>query len=150
LDLRDYTEDLSTRFFTCVVTAAAGDQAHVSLTLRYVTIAVQIKFIFKKLTQSQKNWRVIMTSEPRVWEMYGHKTDREVWVAVGSEFFVRIHGYRPPPEPVTVTEDPEGEYMGWIDFEDEEPREPSMIQHHKIFDNPISLQLQGRGGARTR
>lgn len=76
----------------------------------------------------------VQEPEPRVWHMHGHAADNGVWVAVGAEWWVRIHGYGPPPVPVTLTEDTAGDYMGWIDFKDEEPREPAMIQHREIFD----------------
>ena len=74
-----------------------------------------------------------MTSEPHVWEMYGYHNDRGVWVAVGSERYVRDHGYSTPPIPVTVARDPEGDYMGWIAYRDKEPRAPILIQRCSIF-----------------
>ena len=73
-----------------------------------------------------------MTDTPRVWEMYGHAASNGVWVAVGEQRWVQLHGYGPPPVPVTVTEDPEGDYMGWIAANDK-AEEPVMIQHHRIF-----------------
>ena len=60
-----------------------------------------------------------MTSEPRQWSMFGMR-HRNVWVAVGAEPFVRMHGCA-SPEPVTVTEDSEGEYAGWIPTGDSDP-----------------------------
>lgn len=57
-------------------------------------------------------------------------TDRDVWVAIGSDWFVREHGCK-QPIPVTLTEDAEGDYMGWIGSDEQEP---CMILHHKIFD----------------
>lgn len=76
----------------------------------------------------------VQAPEPRVWQMHGHAADNGTWVAVGAEWWVRIHGYGPPPVPVTVTEDDDGDYMGWIDFKGDEPREPALIQHHRIFE----------------
>jgi hypothetical protein len=92
-----------------------------------------------------------MTNTARVWQMHGHAADNGVWVAVGEEWWVRIHGYGPPPVPVTVAEDPEGDYMGWI-ATGEDPPEPGLIQHHRIFNIqfPDGYQAEvthGRGEA---
>lgn len=77
-----------------------------------------------------------MTSEPRTWKMFGHAADNGVWVTVGEERYVRLHGYREAPTPVVVTEDPDGDYMGWLDSQPsagQDHTDPHMIQHHRIF-----------------
>ncbi len=48
------------------------------------------------------------------WNMFalqGGRAGETVWLAVGSERYVTLHGV-PKPTPVTVTEDPEGVYLG--------------------------------------
>lgn len=73
----------------------------------------------------------------RTWEMFGHQVDNGVWVVVGDERFVRLHGYEEAPVPVLVVEDPAGEYMGWLDSDPAKGRDhtdPHFIQHHRIFD----------------
>lgn len=69
-------------------------------------------------------------SDARTWQMLGHRTGRGDWVAIGDDWFVRAHGCE-APIPVTLTEDPAGDYMGWIKSGKDEP---IMIQHHQIFD----------------
>lgn len=71
----------------------------------------------------------------RTWSMFGHAS-HGTWVTVGDERFLRLHGYEEAPVPVTVTEDPDGDYMGWIEFDDagKPVEDPHFIQHHRIFD----------------
>jgi hypothetical protein len=69
-----------------------------------------------------------MTDEVREWRMYGARNGRGTWWAVGDHQYVRIHGV--DPVPVSVTEDGEGDYLGWIQTGESEP---CMIQHRQIF-----------------
>lgn len=70
-----------------------------------------------------------MTGEVREWRMYGARNDRGTWWAVGFEPYVRMHGVEPVS--VLMTEDGEGDYLGWIQAGESDPY---MIQHRQIFD----------------
>ncbi len=67
------------------------------------------------------------------WQMFAQRSKREGqerWLTVGSAQYVRMHGYLSPTS-VTVTEDPEGTYLGWLK---QGESEPVMIQHKRIFE----------------
>lgn len=74
--------------------------------------------------------RAVSAVSERAWNLFGHQADNGTWVAVGSEFFVKNHGYETSPVPVTVTENPDGDYLGWLDAAS---TTPALIQHHRIF-----------------
>lgn len=93
-------------------------------------------------------------TEPRTWEMFGHAADNGVWVTVGTHNFVRLHGYPQPPKPVTVIEDPDGDYMGWLDSRPDtgvNHTDPQFIQHHRIFNVqfPYGYQAEEKAGKGT-
>lgn len=65
------------------------------------------------------------------WDMYGDRSDQTGdWLTVGRRWYVRAHGCA-EPIPVHLTEDPTGDYLGWIDVED---TDPTMIHRKEIFD----------------
>lgn len=64
------------------------------------------------------------------WRMHGWPNGHGGWSALGDERYVRLHGCKDPVA-VTVTEDPEADYLGWIGTED---TAPNMIQHKRIFE----------------
>jgi hypothetical protein len=58
------------------------------------------------------------------------------WTGLGSEWYARQYASGCPAVPVVVTEDPEGDYLGWIEETEDSPRstgEPEMIQRKEIF-----------------
>jgi hypothetical protein len=70
------------------------------------------------------------------WEMFGYPKGDGDWLVVDSYRVVKAHGY-PEPVPVVVTEDPDGNYLGWIEAEDEKAdiaTVPIMITYAKIFE----------------
>jgi hypothetical protein len=85
------------------------------------------------------------------WEMLAMPNGRGDWSALGDAFYVRLHGCK-NPTPVVVIEDPEGDYFGWIDAEDELEGDdtPSMIQRKEIFNVQFAYgyeeeEKRGRG-----
>lgn len=75
---------------------------------------------------------------PRTWEMYAHRMKRNDPVKgeetfhmnFGDERWVKFHGLPYPIVRVTLTEDSEGEYLGWLPAEKDVPR---MLQPAKLF-----------------
>jgi hypothetical protein len=67
--------------------------------------------------------------------MFGDPAKNGAWYALGDEWYIRAHDCD-FPVPVTVTEDPEGDHLGWIDAEDERAGDytPEMIRHRRIFE----------------
>lgn len=66
------------------------------------------------------------------WRM--HAADHgDYWTGVGSEWYARAHGGTATP--VLVTEDPDGDYLGWVDAKDEAEGDdrPGLICIKEIF-----------------
>lgn len=88
------------------------------------------------------------------WRMHGIPRGDGEWIMVGDPRTLRIHGCANPPE-VEVIEDPEGDYLGWLDERPGHPRntgEPEMILHKKLFNIQFAYGYQaeeeaGRGRA---
>lgn len=80
-----------------------------------------------------------------MWRMWAGLDDG-LWWHPGEEWYVREYGHE--PRQVTVTEDPDGQYWGWLDAADDAP---SMIWPKKVlFDccfpyGPDAEQERGRG-----
>jgi hypothetical protein len=58
-----------------------------------------------------------LAHEPRTWSAFTQVVEsrgRTRYRPIGPEHFVIGHGFREPVTPVTLVEDPHGEYMGWI------------------------------------
>lgn len=68
----------------------------------------------------------------RTWRMFAGLQDRVVedreFLHFGDEWYVRAYGDEPAR--VELTEDPDGRYWGWIDFDDGRDSTPTMIQPH--------------------
>lgn len=71
----------------------------------------------------------------RSWEKYAARLGDGEWTGVGSEWYARQYSRGGGAVPVTVIEDPEGDYLGWIDAEDRGAGidTPTMIQRKEIF-----------------
>lgn len=70
-----------------------------------------------------------------IWNMYAYLRDGKVSaIAIGPERYVRLHGLTWPIVQVTVREDPEGSYLGWVDGFPGGTTEPRMIQREALFD----------------
>lgn len=88
------------------------------------------------------------------WEMFGYPKGDGEWIMVGDPRTLRMHGCA-EPVPVEVIEDPEGNYLGWLDAREGHPRNtgiPEMIMHKKIFNIQFAYGYQpeeqaGRGRA---
>lgn len=83
------------------------------------------------------------------WEMFAMPNGHGDWSALGNERYVRLHGCA-NPTPVTVTQDLEGNYLGWIDAEGELKGDdvPVMIQRKEIFNIqfPYGYQAEEKAG----
>jgi hypothetical protein len=62
--------------------------------------------------------------------MFGWPNGHGGWSALGERRYVELHGCK-DPTPVTVTTDPEGDYLGWIG---KGKGTPIMILHKQIFE----------------
>lgn len=62
------------------------------------------------------------------WSMFG-RLDGDTWTVVGDKRYLHYHGCD-DPTPIVVQEDPDGEYLGWIDTGE---TELTMIQRKQIF-----------------
>lgn len=69
---------------------------------------------------------------PREWTMYAQRqteiVDGREFMEFGDEQWVRMC-YGGDVVRVVLTEDPDGPYWGWIDYDD--PDEPTMVQPHE-------------------
>lgn len=89
------------------------------------------------------------------WEMFAAPLGNGDWTGLGSEWYAKQYAGGGPAVPVVVTEDPEGDYLGWIEKTEGSPRntgEPEMIQRKEIFSiqfpyGPDSEEAAGRGHA---
>lgn len=93
---------------------------------------------------------------PPAWEMYAYQRERNgnngpetFYMCFGTQRWVEFHGLEYPLVAVTLTEDPEGQYLGWIPKDKDEP---TMIQPKKLFNMqfPYGVQAEitaGRGKA---
>lgn len=70
------------------------------------------------------------------WEMFAAPLGNGDWTGLGSEWYARQYATDRKPVPVLIVEDPEGDYLGWIEQTEDSPRntgEPEMIQRKEIF-----------------
>jgi hypothetical protein len=88
------------------------------------------------------------------WEMFAAPLGDGDWTGVGNRWYARAHAEDGMPTPVLVTEDPEGDYLGWLETPEDEPwdEEPSMITRREIFSiqfpyGPEPEEAAGRGHA---
>jgi hypothetical protein len=68
------------------------------------------------------------------WEMFGYPKGDGEWIKVDDYRTVKMHGCA-EPVPVLVIEDPDGNYLGWLD-ETDSPRNngvPEMITVKQLF-----------------
>lgn len=69
------------------------------------------------------------------WELFAQPMGDGDWTGIGDRWYASQHGSS-PPVPITVTEDAEGDYLGWLDAREGDPRNtgvPEMIQRKEIF-----------------
>lgn len=73
-----------------------------------------------------------------VWKMFAHEVDygqegREIeFHHLGPKWWTEMHDLDEPIVEVEVTEDPDGTYYGWIEFDDKHVRVPCMIQPDEL------------------
>lgn len=69
-----------------------------------------------------------------MWELFAHIDKNERFAHTGSKRYVQMCGSK-TPVPVTVTEDPEGDYHGWIRINEETKVEstPVMIYPQRFL-----------------
>lgn len=82
------------------------------------------------------------------WAMFAHRYPTGHFVHVGPEFYVKNHLLNDPIIPVTVSEEPNGRYWGWIVTGEDTPRMiwPSEVQFKMCFPyGPEAEQERGRG-----
>lgn len=80
------------------------------------------------------------------WELFGAQNEKNgVYTVVGEAFFVRLYGQK--PKPIRLTEDPDGDYMGWLPNKKEESN-PQFVQHKRIFNIsfPYGYQEEEKAG----
>jgi hypothetical protein len=87
------------------------------------------------------------------WEMFGYPKGDGEWLKVDDFRTVKMHGC-PEPVPVVVVEDPEGNYLGWMEEREGARRTgiPEMIMHKKLFNMQFAYgyeaeEKEGRGHA---
>lgn len=86
-----------------------------------------------------------MTEGGGRWPTLGGAYDPGKWACFGSDWYVRAHGFT--PQAVTLVEDPDGDYRGWIGTGE---TDPEVVLYGKIFDIqfPYGAQAEvdaGRG-----
>lgn len=86
------------------------------------------------------------------WEMFAAPMGDDDWTGLGSEWYARQYATDRKPVPVLVVEDPEGDYLGWIEETKGSTGEPEMIQRKEIFSIQFPYGYQdeeaaGRGRA---
>lgn len=67
----------------------------------------------------------------RTWDMFALAYEKGIsgFYGIGDYHYTQMHGGTPIP--VTVTEDPEGDMLGWIASDE---TVPTMIQHRRVFE----------------
>lgn len=88
------------------------------------------------------------------WKMFGYPKGDGEWLKVDDFRTIKMHGCA-EPVPVEVIEDPSGDYLGWLDEREGNPRNtgvPEMIMHKKLFNIQFAYGYQaeeaaGRGRA---
>lgn len=84
---------------------------------------------------------------PRVWHLCGHDLGERPGTArfrIDDRRVMHMYDPNRPVVDVVATEDPDGEYMGWVT--DSRP-EPHMVQHHKIFSMQFPYGWKTAAGA---
>lgn len=79
------------------------------------------------------------------WQMYALLYGEARLGTVGALHYVKAHGLPQPIVPVTVSESPGGEFLGWIATGEESPR---MIQPVRLFEMqfPYGSRAEVRAG----
>jgi hypothetical protein len=65
------------------------------------------------------------------WHTFGGFTDSGNCMVTGDPRTIRMHARE--PEPITLIEDPGGDYLGWIHADEDKP-DPVMVLRDRIYE----------------